>query len=226
MKFLVAFSLVLVFVLSQTNGNAQNCTLSCPSNIVITADSAKEGTNVSFPTANTMGDCGTITYTPASGSFFRLGSHSIIATNSGGQKCSFTVTVTDNESPVVSELSLSSKRLWPASNKMKKVGVYYTATDNGQDVSSVLTVSSNVEDPSTRDWEVIDNHLVRLKASRLHNGEPRIYTIKVTTTDSAGNKTRRTTSIAVSKTIISPNVIKSKDHKSSLTTKDKSVPGM
>jgi hypothetical protein len=201
MKFLVAFSFTVLFLLSQKTGSSQTCLLTCPSNIVIKADSTHEGAIVRFPGATTLGECGGITYTPSSGSFFRLGSQSVIATTADGQKCSFTVTVTDNESPVLSEVRLSSKRIWPATNKMKKMAVYYTASDNGEDVSSVLTVSSNDQESTIRDSEVINNHLIRLKASRLSNGEPRIYTITVTSTDAAGNITRRSTSIAVSKTI-------------------------
>ncbi len=202
MKFLVMFSFAALFILTQKTGNAQTCIITCPSNVVVKADSTHEGAIVRFPGATTLGECGGITYTPASGSFFRLGSQSVIATTSDGQKCSFTVTVTDNESPLLSEVKLSSKRIWPATNKMKKISVYYTASDNGENVSSVLTVSSNDQESTIRDSEVIDNHLIRLKASRLPNGEPRIYTITVTSTDIAGNITRRSTSIAVSKTII------------------------
>jgi len=208
MKFLMMLSCTVLFILSEKKGDAQTCTLSCPSNIVIKADSNHEGAIVSFPSATSLGDCGAISYTPASGSFFRLGSHSIIATTSGGQKCSFTVTVTDNESPVLSAIRLSSKRIWPVTNKMKKMVVYYTASDNGQDVSSILSVTSNDQESATRDWEIINDHLVRLKASRLPNGEARIYTITVTSTDLAGNITRRATSIAVSRTMTSGYVVK------------------
>ena len=208
MKFLVAFSVTVLFLLSQKTGSAQTCLLTCPSNIVIKADTTHEGAVVSFPGATTLGVCGGITYSPASGSFFRLGSHSVIATTGDGQKCSFTITVTDNESPLLSEVRLSSKRIWPATNKMKKMAVYYTASDNGEEVSSVLTVTSNDSESINRDSEIINNHLIRLKASRLPNGEPRIYTITVTSTDNAGNITRRSTSIAVSKTITAGYVAK------------------
>lgn len=202
MKFLQALSLTAIFVASHVKGYTQNCTLTCPSNMVITAEKGKEGAIVNFSAASTTGECGTVAYSPVSGSFFRLGSHSIIATAANGQKCSFTITVTDNESPVLSVVTLSTKKLWPANNKMKKVAVYYSASDNGQDVASVLSVSSNNTDSTARDWEVINNHLLRLKASRLADGTPRIYSITVTSTDEAGNKTARTTSIAVSKNMI------------------------
>src|SRR5436190_24005169 len=114
---------LLIFVINSFRSNSQ-CVISCPSNIIVMADSSKEGATVNYPKATTTGDCGALTYVPAPGSFFRLGSHTVTATSATGQKCSFTVTVTDNESPQLSTLRLSRETLWPASNKMKKVGVY------------------------------------------------------------------------------------------------------
>jgi hypothetical protein len=163
------------------------------------ADSSKEGAIVNFPKVTTMGECGAITYTPASGSFLRLGSHSVIVSTASGQKCSFTVTVTDNEAPLISGITLSSPTLWPATNKKKKIGVYYSVSDNGQQVSTNLSIDSN--DPNNKDWEVINPHMVVLKASRLPNGEPKIYFITVSAIDVYGNTSRKTTSIAVSKTM-------------------------
>lgn len=191
---------VLVFIFISNVCQAQNCSFACPSNIVMKSSGGQEGTIVSFPPINAPAECGTITYTPASGSFFRLGSHSITAVSTSGQKCSFTVTITDNESPSLTELTLSRESLWPASNKMKKVSVGYTAEDNGANVKTSIIVRSNAGD-NVGDWEIVDDHLLRLKSSRLPDGSPRVYTITVTATDEAGNKTTRTTTIAVSKTM-------------------------
>jgi len=201
MKFLAFLTFTALLVLSHIKGNTQSCSLSCPPNIVINAESGLEGALVSFPPINSLGlgDCGTINYSQPNGSFFRIGSHSIIVTSSTGEKCAFTVTVTDNEAPLLSEISLSKSILWPANNKMKKVAVYYTTSDNAQDVKAVLSVSSNATD--NQDWEIVDDHMLRLKSSRLPDGSPRIYTITVTSSDEAGNKTSRTTTIAVSQTM-------------------------
>lgn len=198
-KALVA---AMIFLSIQSGVSAQNCTLNCPANIVVKADAGMEGALVSFPAAASLGvnDCGTITYSRPNGSFFRLGSHSIIVTSSTGQKCSFTVTVTDNEPPYLSPLTLSREVIWPASNKMKKVVVSYTATDKSDKVKTAIAVSSNATDGQT-DYEIIDENLIRLKSSRLPDGTPRIYTITVTATDESGNKTSRTTTLAVSKTM-------------------------
>ena len=196
MKALQAPLFILFSFCIQPILNAQDC--DCPANQVIKAEPGKEGAVVSFP--QKASPCDPFTYTPASGTFFRLGSHSIIGTTAGGKKCSFTLTVTDNESPTLTPITLSRETLWPASGKLKKVKVNYTATDNAQDVKTAISVSSNTSD-GVKDWEIVDDHLVRLKASRLNDGSPRIYTITVTATDEAGNKTTRTTTLAVSQTM-------------------------
>jgi len=202
MKRLITLSIVAALNLMAFSSTAQqNCTISCPDNLIVTAEKNKEGAVVTFPAASITGDCGAATITPASGSFFRIGSHSIIITSATGQKCSFTLIVTDNEPPVLSDILLSSQKIWPPSNKMKKVGVLYRTSDNGQKVTSKLTVTSNDTNSDDKDYEIIDEHLVRLKAARLPNGESRIFTISVTSTDEAGNKTTKSTSIAVSKNI-------------------------
>ena len=208
MKYYLSFIAAILMASLQTRICAQSCTISCPSNLIVMADSSKEGAIVNFPKATTVGECGAVTYTPASGTFFRLGSHTVIAATATGPKCSFTITVTDNEPPKLSPITLSSKRLWPASNKMKRVGVFYNSSDNGEEVKTDLAVTSNEPNPGAKDWEIIDNHMVRLKASRLSNGDPRIYFITVTVTDDAGNLTRRTTSIAVSKTMVARTIAK------------------
>ena len=186
-----------LFFLSSFKTYSQNCTLRCPDNIVVPADPGKEGTIVKFDKVQFPDICGTITYTPASGGFFRLGNHSIIVQSSTGQRCSFTVIVTDNEPPVLSDIMLTRTQLWPATNKMKKVGLSYTVTDNGEDVKTQVTVSSNATD-GIKDYEISDKKNIKLKASRLPDGSPRIYTITVTATDEAGNKSSRSTTIAVS----------------------------
>ena len=207
MKILAALSIITIFLFSTATSHAQTCMLTCPANIVVKADSSKEGTIVNYPPATVTGECGAITYSPVSGSFFRIGSHSITAASAVRQKCSFTITVTDNESPVLSVVTLSSNKIWPPSGNLKKVAVYYTASDNAEEVNSVLTVKSNDTQSTTRDWEVVNNHLLRLKASRLPDGEARVYTITVTSSDVAGNTTKRTTSIVVSKTMLVQDVV-------------------
>ena len=201
MKAPLTGSFILLLICCFFPGSSQDCVLTCPSNMIIKAENGKEGATIHFSPATTTGNCGAISYSPASGSFFRLGSHSVIASMASGQKCFFTITVTDNEPPALSPIILSRSQLWPASDKMKKVALNYSTSDNGGEVKTSLAVTSNSND-GIKDWEIVDDHLIRLKASRLPDGLPRIYTITVTATDEAGNKTTRTTSIAVSRTMM------------------------
>ena len=199
MKTLLILPLTTLLLFSHFVSTAQNCSLTCPENIVAKADSGQGGTYVTFPTASFSADCGVVTYIPASGSFFKIGSSSVIVTSAKGDRCSFTVTVTDNEPPVLSPIVLSSKKLWPANGKMKEVAVRYITTDNANETSCSVSVTSN--DSTTQNWEVVDNHLVRLKQTRLPNGMARVYMITVTCSDAAGNSTKRTTGIAVAKNV-------------------------
>jgi len=197
----MALAAALIMLLGITT-YSQNCVITCPENIIVTADPGKEGTTVKLPSLALAADCGNYTYAPASGSFFRLGTHSIIITTASGQKCSFSVIVTDNEPPVLSPLTLSRRSLWPASNKMKKTKVRFSTSDNGGLVTTAIDVKSNATD-GIKDWEMIETTgELRLRSSRLPDGSPRIYTITVTATDESGNKTKRSTSIAVSETMV------------------------
>lgn len=80
-------------------GAPQACTLSCPDNINATANTTvngQRGAIVTFDAASPEGDCGTITATPASGSFFPVGTTTVtVNSGTGGASCSFTVTIDD-----------------------------------------------------------------------------------------------------------------------------------
>jgi uncharacterized repeat protein (TIGR01451 family) len=82
-----------------TAGAPQACTLSCPDNINATANATVDGQRgavVTFDAAEPSGDCGAVTASPASGSFFPVGSTTVTVTSAtGGGSCSFTVTVDD-----------------------------------------------------------------------------------------------------------------------------------
>jgi uncharacterized repeat protein (TIGR01451 family) len=83
---------------------AGECTLDCPNNIVTTATThgAGGGANVTFGAAEGFGTCGTITSSPTSGSFFPIGTTTVINTSAtGGGGCSFTVTVVDSAAPTI-----------------------------------------------------------------------------------------------------------------------------
>lgn len=82
-----------------TVGAPVACTLVCPDNINATANTTvngERGAIVTFDAAEPTGDCGAVTATPSSGSFFPVGTTTVTVNSAtGGGSCSFTVTVED-----------------------------------------------------------------------------------------------------------------------------------
>src|ERR1041385_4455094 len=83
-----------------TTGANGACSLVCPDNVNATANTtvnSQRGAIVTFDAAEPTGDCGAVTASPASGSFFPVGTTTVtVSSETGGGSCSFTVTVTDN----------------------------------------------------------------------------------------------------------------------------------
>jgi len=176
--------------------------ITCPGDTTARNDSGLCSASLSF-TATAIGvPPPTIKYTIAGDSVgwphvFPVGTTTVtaIATNAAGtDTCSFVVTVEDVEPPVLKDVNVSTKILWPPNHKMKDIKVDYTATDNCPGViTSKLSVSSNqplngTGDGNTdADWTIVDEHNVKLRAERAGNGGCRIYSIKITSTDQHGN---------------------------------------
>jgi photosystem II stability/assembly factor-like uncharacterized protein len=184
------------------------CVLTCPSKITVANDAGQCGAVVTYPMPTYTGNCGTVTVSQASGTFFPVGTTTVVVTGTRldgtRDSCSFTVTVEDSEFPVVSAATVDKPTLWPPNHQMELVTVNYTATDNCP-VNCVLTVTSNEpinglgDGDTAPDWEVVDAHHVRLRSERSGKGEGRTYTITVTCTDPAGNTVVRTATVRVPK---------------------------
>jgi uncharacterized repeat protein (TIGR01451 family) len=88
---------------SVVGGAGASCSLDCPEDISVNANTTVDGQPgrfVTFAGASPNGDCGTITSSPASGSFFPVGTTTVTSTSGlGGGSCTFTVTV-NGTSPV------------------------------------------------------------------------------------------------------------------------------
>jgi len=98
-------SSIKVFVKGVANPN-EGCTLTCPANKVATADttvSGQFGAFVTYGTASVEGECGNVSNSTTSGSFFAVGTHTITATSeTGGGSCTFTVKVLGTPAPTIS----------------------------------------------------------------------------------------------------------------------------
>lgn len=83
------------------------CSVACPGDITVNADttngSGDPGAVVNFSgNIETSGECGAIQSSPASGSFFPVGSTTVTVTSAtGGGSCSFVVTVTNVPPPTI-----------------------------------------------------------------------------------------------------------------------------
>ncbi len=82
--------------------NCINCVMTCPANITVPNDVDQCGALVNFDPPSTTGTCGAITANPAPGSFFNVGTTIVNVSSEVGTSCSFTVTVEDNQPPVIS----------------------------------------------------------------------------------------------------------------------------
>jgi uncharacterized repeat protein (TIGR01451 family) len=110
-----------------------------------------------------------------------------------------------NPPPVISDASATPSTLWPPDHKMIDVTVNYTVTDNCGPVTTALSVTSNEpidglgDGDTSPDWEVVDEHQVRLRAERSGNGGGRVYTITITATDVAGDSSTLGLTVSVPK---------------------------
>jgi hypothetical protein len=104
----------------------------------------------------------------------------------------------DNVAPVIAGEAVDRPVLWSPNHKMVEVVVSYSVTDNFDGAPPVtLSVTSNEPDDAngsgktSPDWEVVTNHLVRVRAERSGLGVGRVYTITITATDADGNSSSK-----------------------------------
>ena len=120
-----------------------------------------------------------------------------------------TINVQDNEPPKISGISADAVVLWPPNHKMRDVTINYTATDNCS-VTSTLSVSSSEpvnggsDGDQAPDWEVVDEHHVRLRAEKANNGQARHYTIKITISDGCHPPVDTSITVVVAHNITGP----------------------
>ena len=80
--------------LNITTVAVEPCVLTCPADVIQASTPPDCGAFVTYPAPTTTGECGTVTCSPASGSFFPIGTTLVTCTPSAGASCSFNVTVT------------------------------------------------------------------------------------------------------------------------------------
>ncbi len=186
--------------------------ITCPANVIASNAAGQCSRSVSFAATATGNPAPAITYSIGGNTItspynFPVGVTTVTASASnaaGTATCTFTVTVNDTEAPVISNMSATPNNLWPPNHKMHLVTVNYNSSDNCAGViNCALTVTSNEavngngDGNTAPDWVVVNDHQVMLRAERSGKGNGRIYTIKATCTDAAGNSTSSTTTVSV-----------------------------
>jgi uncharacterized repeat protein (TIGR01451 family) len=143
------------------------CALGCPADLVVTANAtqgSQQGAFVNFAgSVEVSGDCGTVNFSPTSGSFFAVGSHPVsVSSSSGGGSCSFTVTVLDTAGPTIS-CPADQSAVAPSGGGEATVSVGNpTATGTGVAVTGVRSDGRDVSDPypvgtTTITWTATDS---------------------------------------------------------------------
>jgi hypothetical protein len=189
--------------------------ITAPAAKTVNADAGKcSASNVSLGTPTYSDNCSVLTVTNNAPSVFQVGQTAVIwkVLDAGGHSAtsSQTVTVVDNQPPVINNADPDNAMLYPPNHKMKDVMINYTTTDNCGAPTTTLTVSSNEPITGTGDgdvspdWQVIDNHHVRLRAEKSRGGDGRIYTITITATDAGGNTSTNSVTVRVAHNITSP----------------------
>jgi len=96
---------VYTIIIDDGGGTPADCVLNCPPSLTVatnTTQSGNPGAIVTFGDASANGNCGTVTASPASGSFFPVGTTTVTMSSSvGGGSCTFAVTVIDSPSPTI-----------------------------------------------------------------------------------------------------------------------------
>ena len=125
--------------------------------------------------------------------------------------CSQVITVYDDIPPQITGFTVSKQSLWPPNHTMRDITLSYTASDNCvSDPIVTVTVSSNEavngtgDGDTDPDWEIIDNHHVKLRAERAANGDGRIYTITITVDDGCNPPVTQSKQVMVAHNITGP----------------------
>ena len=163
-------------------GNQATCALECPGNLTVTANTtqgSESGAIVTFGSAEPSGECGTVTASPASGSFFSVGTHTVTVTSStGGGSCSFLVTVlTDNPPTITCPLPNITADAGTGGAEANVLVNAPAATGTNVAVSGVRSDAQLVGDPPAFLPDLTDPYpvgttIITWTATEFINGEP------------------------------------------------------
>ncbi len=123
----------------------------------------------------------------------------------GSSTDSVTITVHDGTAPEILTLAAHPNRLWPPNHRMVPVHIQVSTEDacDPRPVCRITSVSSNQPEtgrgagPKVKDWEIVDDLTVKLRAERSGKEEDRIYTLTIECKDQNGNRSAGTATVTV-----------------------------
>jgi hypothetical protein len=125
--------------------NEPPCTITCPANKTQSNDPNQCGAVVTYNAPTTTGGCGTVVCSPASGSFFPVGTTTITCKSNnfaGPETCTFTITVQDTQPPVITCPSNITAVSANVNDPCTSVNFTTTASDNCPGVTVVCNPPS------------------------------------------------------------------------------------
>jgi uncharacterized repeat protein (TIGR01451 family) len=131
---------------------AGTCTLSCPADVIATANttvSTQFGAFVKFGAATAVGDCGAVTNSPGSGSFFAVGTHTVTSSAANGGSCTFNVKVLGTPAPTIS--CPANKTVTAGANSDEATVSVGTPTFTTANSGTVVGVRSDSTPPTVDD---------------------------------------------------------------------------
>jgi hypothetical protein len=176
------------------------CMLSCPADIQVNNDAGLCGAVVNYSMPTFTGNCGTVSASHASGSFFPVGTTTVTITGTRldgtTTTCSFDITVQDQDAPVVTSAVTISTLTVPYDHSLINVGLTGSITTNnctGDGTIQVMVFGDEDDDEVADDGNFspdakdIALNTLRLRRERKGGGDGRVYLIVVKATDAAGN---------------------------------------
>jgi len=157
------------------------CSLGCPGDVVVTATSSS-GAVVNFSAADieVSGDCGSVQFSPASGSVFPVGTSSVsVSSTAGGGSCSFTVTVVDTPGPTISCPGDQAALAASGQAEADVTTGTATATGTGVAVTSVRSDNRDLSDP----YPIGTTHITWTATDSTHRTASCVQNVVVTSVD-------------------------------------------
>ena len=118
----------------------------CPPNQTKNNDLNQCGAVVTYPAPTASTGCGTVTCSPASGSFFPVGTTTVTCATAAGPSCTFTVTVNDTQAPTITcqaNVNTAPAASCPIAASSPPVTFTVTASDNCPGVTFVCKNQDN-----------------------------------------------------------------------------------